>query len=287
MYKNLTILVWLCLIAIGVPVLGHCGSCGTEGDGAQTNGDKAACSSACQKACCQKETDGNGNGNGAELKPCCQAAIAEGKPPCCVVLSGKDHKCPAEGKCPGKAPGFALTDQNGKEVRLSDLIGKKIVVLEWVNWDCPFVVPHYEAGTFAKLIDKYTGKDPETNEETDVVWLTINSTHYAKSADNKAKAEQYNLTHPILSDPTGEAGHLYKAANTPHLFIIDKTGHIAYRGAIDNAPRGHVPEGEKYVNYVDRALSELTAGEDVTRAYTKAYGCTVKYPPKEQAVSGG
>jgi len=26
---------------------------------------------------------------------------------------------------------------------LSDFVGKKIVVLEWANWDCPFVKPHY------------------------------------------------------------------------------------------------------------------------------------------------
>jgi len=45
---------------------------------------------------------------------------------------------------------FALTDHNGKRVKLSDYSGK-IVVLEWLNYDCPFVKPHYEAGTFANL----------------------------------------------------------------------------------------------------------------------------------------
>lgn len=287
MYKKLWIVACLCVISFGLPALANCGSCGTDshGDGEHANGEKAACPSDCQKACCQKES--NGNGNGEELHACCQAAIAEGKAPCCVVLSGKDHKCPAEGKCPGKAPDFTLSDQNGKEVKLSDLIGKKIVVLEWVNWDCPFVVPHYTNKTYTKLTDKYTGMDPQTNEEREVVWLTINSTHYATTEDNKSKANEFNLDHLVLSDPTGEVGHLYKATNTPHLYIIDKTGHIAYQGAIDNAPRGNMPEGKKYVNYVDAALAELTAGKDVTGAYTKAYGCTVKYPPREQVASGG
>jgi hypothetical protein len=59
------------------------------------------------------------------------------------------------------------------------------------------------------------------------------------------------------------------------MYIIDTAGKIVYEGAIDNAPLGKV-EGE-YVNYVDKALAELTAGKSVSVARTKAYGCTVKY----------
>ena len=47
---------------------------------------------------------------------------------------------------------------------------------------------------------------------------------------------------------------------TPHLFIVDAKGQIAYQGAIDNAPLGKKPE--KYINYADQALSELTAAKD-------------------------
>ncbi|NLH17850.1 MAG: redoxin domain-containing protein, partial [Phycisphaerae bacterium] len=38
---------------------------------------------------------------------------------------------------------FTLKDQTGKEVRLSDFAGK-IVVLEWLNPECPFVQAHYK-----------------------------------------------------------------------------------------------------------------------------------------------
>jgi len=161
---------------------------------------------------------------------------------------------------------FALTDHNGKQVKLSDYAGK-IVVLEWLNYDCPFVKPHYEAGTFANLAKKYAGKD--------VVWLAVNSTEYADIKANKAWAQKYKLPYPILDDHSGKVGRLFGATNTPHIFIIDKAGKIAYEGAIDNAPLGKV-EGE-YVNYVDNALAELTAGKSVSLNKTKPYGCTVKY----------
>jgi peroxiredoxin len=198
---------------------------------------------------------------------------------CAAEAAAKGHTCALE-KCPGAAPDFALTDQNGKEVKLSDLIGKKIVVLEWANWDCPFVKPHYNEKTFTRLIDKYVAKEKETDPDKDVVWLTINSTHYAKPEDNLAWAKQNNLSHPLLADPTGAVGRLYNATNTPQMFVIDKHGHIAYQGAIDNAPLGKVPEGAEYINYVDQALTDLAAGKPVTVAQTKPYGCTVKYPPQ-------
>jgi hypothetical protein len=72
-------------------------------------------------------------------------------------------------------------------------------------------------------------------------------------------------------------GKAYDAKTTPHIFIIDAEGSIVYNGAIDNAPLGKIPENEKYVNYADKALDELTAGKPVTTAQTKPYGCTVKY----------
>ena len=42
------------------------------------------------------------------------------------------------------APDFALTDLDGKPVRLSDFKGRH-VVLEWHNHACPFVMKHYDS----------------------------------------------------------------------------------------------------------------------------------------------
>lgn len=184
-------------------------------------------------------------------------------------LKAKEHTGELE-KDLVTAPDFTLPDQNGKEVKLSDLIGKKIVVLEWANWDCPFVKWHYNEKTFAHLIDKYAEYD-------NIVWLTINSTHYASRQDNLSWAKQHNLNHSILADPSGAVGRLYGATNTPQLVIIDMQGHIAYEGAIDNAPMGKTPQDTAFVNYVDQALTELTAGKPITTPRTKPYGCTVKY----------
>ncbi|MGA2092060.1 MAG: redoxin domain-containing protein [Sedimentisphaerales bacterium] len=175
----------------------------------------------------------------------------------------------AEKAKPVKAPDFTLVNYDGKEVKLADYTGK-IVVLEWFNYECPFSRYNYEKTTADNdLAAKYKDKN--------VVWLAINSTGHQAAEKNKEFAAQFKVEHPILDDSTGTVGRAYGAMTTPHIFIIDAKGNIAYKGAFDNAPIGKIPENEKYVNYADKALDELTAAKPITTAETKPYGCSVKY----------
>jgi len=177
---------------------------------------------------------------------------------------------PAPPEAGKKAPDFTLNSFDGKTIKLSDYKGK-IVVLEWFNFECPYVMGHYgQKKTMVELANKYKDKD--------VVWLAVNSTSYITVEGNKEFAAQHKLPYPILDDRAGVVGHAYGAQTTPHIFIISPRGNIVYNGAIDNAPLGKTAEGEAYVNYIDKALAELTAGKPVTTANTKPYGCTVKYP---------
>lgn len=164
------------------------------------------------------------------------------------------------------APDFALFDQNGSKVRLSDHIGK-IVVLEWTNYDCPYVQRHYRESTMSKLAQSYQGT---------VVWLAINSTSYADASGNSNWVNKHKLPYPVLGDHDGKVGRLYKARTTPHMFVIDQQGAIVYQGSVDNAPsgKGHVND---YVNYVDKTIRELISRKNVSVDQTKPYGCTVKY----------
>ena len=162
------------------------------------------------------------------------------------------------------APAFSLPDPGGRAVSLADYKGQ-VVVLEWVNPDCPFVQRHYAAGTMKKLAEAYAGRG--------VVWLAVNSTHYMDAASNRKWIEKYGLPYPILDDRAGAVGHLYGARTTPHMFVIDKNGKIVYAGAIDSDAGG----GADSVNYVGQALDALLAGKSVATAETKPYGCSVKY----------
>lgn len=182
---------------------------------------------------------------------------------------GADEQGKKGGVEPGDvAPDFTLQDQTGKEVSLADYKGK-IVVLEWFNEECPFVVKFYKEGHMNKLAEKY--------KEKDVVWLAINSTS-GKSNDSNARiAGEWKIDRPILNDSTGQVGKAYGATNTPHMYVIDKEGKVAYTGAIDSNLSSNTSDIDGATNYVVQALDAVLAGETVTTPKTKAYGCAVKY----------
>ena len=91
-----------------------------------------------------------------------------------------------------------------------------------------------------------------------VVWLAIDSTSFATDREIKDFAAKHSIPYPILDDRQGTVGRAYGARTTPHIFVIDEHGNIVYKGAIDNAPLGESENG--LVNYVDKALAELTSG---------------------------
>jgi peroxiredoxin len=172
------------------------------------------------------------------------------------------------------APDFALPDLDGKVHKLSDHKGK-VVVLEWFNPGCPYVVNSHTKGS---LVDTAARKT-----KAGVVWLAVNSGAPGKQGygveANRAAAKSWSIAHPILVDEAGEVGKAYGATNTPHMFVIRKDGKLAYKGAIDNSPDGEKgsPRGGMLVEYVSAAIEDLTAGRPVRTAETKAYGCSVKY----------
>jgi len=171
------------------------------------------------------------------------------------------------------APDFTGTDINGKTVKLSDYKGR-IVVIESYNSDCPFCNNHYKSGAMQELQRNLAAKG--------VVWLIVDSVskdNFSYRTPEQARAEM--ATEKVtatawLDDHTGAIGHLYDMKTTPHMFVINKDGTLAYDGAIDNRP---APSGDPRTakNYVSAAVDELLAGKPVTVAQTKPYGCGVHY----------
>ncbi len=165
------------------------------------------------------------------------------------------------------APDFTLKDEQEKGHSLSQYRGK-IVVLEWINPECPFVKRHYKAKTMTTLAEAYSDKN--------VVWLAIDSSRSVTPEQSRKWIEKNKISYPILQDPNGEVGQLYEAKTTPHMFVIDAAGVLRYQGAIDNDSWG-TKEVKKVDNHVDQALKALAAGQLPILTETKPYGCSVKY----------
>jgi peroxiredoxin len=183
------------------------------------------------------------------------------------VLGAQDQP-PAIGS---PAPDFQLTCLDGNTHSLSDYRGK-IVVLEWTNPGCPVVQRHYRDSLMPALQKECLAKG--------VVWLVINSTNpghanFRTAEDLKKIYGDWKATFTaFLMDPEGTAGKALGAKTTPHMFIVDKAGNLAYSGAVDDDPQGTRPDR---MNYIRLAIGSLLKGEPVATTATKPYGCSVKY----------
>jgi peroxiredoxin (alkyl hydroperoxide reductase subunit C) len=136
-----------------------------------------------------------------------------------------------------KAPDFTLKTADRQDWHLSDLRGKKNVVLAFVPFAfssvCSAQLPSYEAE-----LDRFKDFD------TEVVSVSMDS-QYALNAWEKSM----HTTFPLLSDfyPQGRVVDLYgvrHAAGMPEraLFVIDKEGIIRYI-EVQHAP-GEMPNNE-------------------------------------------
>ncbi len=172
------------------------------------------------------------------------------------------------------APDFTATDSHGQSHSLSQLRGK-YVVLEWHNQGCPYTRKHYVSGNMQTLQREWTAKE--------VAWFTVISSapgeqgYVTDAEENAYLAQMHADPTAVLMDAQGTLGRLYDARTTPEMYVIDPTGKLIYEGAIDNRPTPDVDDIQGADNYVTDALSEAMAGKPIATAYTRPYGCSVKY----------
>lgn len=149
------------------------------------------------------------------------------------------------------------------------------MVLEWTNHDCPFVKKHYESGNIPALQKEAAAKG--------IVWLQVISSAPGEQGQvdgaTAIKINGYRDAHPAgtLLDPEGKIGKLYGAQTTPHIFIVDAQGKLAYKGGIDSIASSNPSDISKAEPYVANAIKALASGQSIKQAVTRPYGCSVKY----------
>jgi len=158
------------------------------------------------------------------------------------------------------------TDTAGKAIRLQDIVGR-VVVLEWSNLECPFAGKHYASGNMQGL--------QEITRAGGGLWYTVLSVppgalgHVdALEAEVLIERRQSRANATLLDLRTEMAG-LYGALTTPHVFIIDREGRLAYQGGVDSIASTKVGDISRAVPYVRRALDALATGGPIDPAVTR------------------
>lgn len=177
----------------------------------------------------------------------------------------KKDDAPKTAKIGETAPDFTLTDCHGKEWKLSEH-KDKVVVLEWTNQDCPWVIrslPYLK-----ELAKKY--------EDKAVVWVPIDSTKGRKAEDNVKFIKDKELPHSgILMDSEQKVGRLYGARTTPHIFVIAK-GKLVYSGALHD-DQNQTKEPGEVRHYTEDAIKAALDDKDVAIAEARPWGCVIRY----------
>jgi peroxiredoxin len=114
---------------------------------------------------------------------------------------------------PAMAPDFALRDQAGQAVRLSEYRGEVVALTFGASWcgDCDAA-----AKALARL-QRAMGADG-----LQVVAVNFDRDVRASGAANAASGAAF----PVLRDPEGDVGRLYSVAKLPSVMLIDREGHL-------------------------------------------------------------
>ena len=168
---------------------------------------------------------------------------------------------------------LTLTDLDGKAIDFKSLRGKVVIVHFWSD-RCPAEI--HGNPVFKKLETYYA-------DRKDVVLIGVvanqnelgaapaKDADYSKCYTNfRDKIKETGFTHKICADHGNKLSDRFGATCTPHCFVIDAKGVLAYAGALDDDQRGSKGEAAKV--YVRNAADALLAGKTVEVKETKPYG---------------
>lgn len=117
----------------------------------------------------------------------------------------------------GHTPSSYLgVNQHGDDVELENMTGKVVVATFWASW-CP---PCLKELPILEDIQRQVGKD-----ELEIVAINFKE---SKKTYNAIKRKLKDLSITLTHDKRGAISKKFDVVAIPHMFIIDKSGKVAY-----------------------------------------------------------
>jgi len=166
------------------------------------------------------------------------------------------------------APDFKLMNAvDGKEVAFKAKDNNLKVVVFTCN-QCPY----------AKAFEPRIVEIAERFGPKGVSFYAVNPNDDAKYSEEtlanmKARATEKGYPFPYLKDGDSSIARAYGARVTPHVFVVDGTGAVIYRGYVDDSAK----KDERQTTGLTDALNATMNGRPVPNADTRAFGCTIKW----------
>ena len=162
------------------------------------------------------------------------------------------------------APKFELKTVDGKSFSLADAEkANKAVVLMFIATKCPYSNAYNDR--MRQMAEDYSRKG--------VLFVGINSNKTEPQDEVVSHAKQNKWAFTLVKDPGNKVADLYDAKRTPEVYVVGADGKLLYHGRIDE----NYEEPTKVTSPdLKNALDQILAGQPVSKAETKAFGCTIK-----------
>jgi hypothetical protein len=152
-------------------------------------------------------------------------------------------------------------DLDGQAYYVAELRQKGPVAFVFLSTSCPVARQYTQ-----RLLQLH-----ESFADSGVQFFAVFSNHEDDRPAITEYARTTRLAMPIVADRSGDLARQLGATMTPQALVIDRSGQLAYRGAIDD---------HRYTNRVKRhylrdALTALCAAKPVTVTHTRALGCSI------------
>jgi peroxiredoxin len=158
---------------------------------------------------------------------------------------------------------------DGKNYSLEDIQKDNGLLVIFSCNTCPFVLAWEDQ--YPKL-----GKLAADNN---VGMVLVNSNEAKRNGDDsmeamKAHFAKAGYTTPYVVDANHKLADAFGARTTPHVFLFNEDLELVYRGSINDMYEDRDKKISK--TYLEDAIKNMTAGEEITPSTTKEYGCTIK-----------
>ncbi len=160
---------------------------------------------------------------------------------------------------------------DGARHALSDDDGAPATVVYWTCNHCPYALAWHD-----RILD--VARD---YADRGVPFLAINSNDPERYPADSFEAmvdrveREGNWPHPYLHDESQQVAREWGAEKTPHVFVLDGEGRLAYHGA----PDADYEDASQGAAWLRAALDAVLEGREPEQSRTDPVGCTIKWKP--------
>jgi peroxiredoxin len=167
------------------------------------------------------------------------------------------------------APPFDLPSVEGKQCKLEDFTGAKVLVVMFICYHCPYVQAIEDR--ILQLHRDYHGKGVQ------LVGICSNDAknYPDDSPQNLLKRwREKKYGFPYLIDESQAVAKSYGAVCTPDIYVYDQNRRLAYHGRLDD----HWEDADKVTRHELReALEALLQGKQAAEKQNPSMGCSIKW----------